>query len=236
MTKSQSSKFVTSVQNFSFNQESSTIILRCVGYGLFVLALVDILEILIPPQFMNPAWEFQTIGSLVERVPVSLISLALIFYGEMNLRRRWEFPLLKILSWFAVLIGIIYFLMIPLGVVNSVRLQKQNVVQANSVAMEQINRAEQIEKQLKTATPQQIKSLVKSQGRITENKTATEMKTKLLSNISQSKQDIKKQAQAQKSSRGLNLTKKAVKWNIGAMVAGVLFLCIWKGTHWARIS
>ncbi|MEM7555157.1 MAG: HpsJ family protein [Cyanobacteria bacterium P01_A01_bin.84] len=236
MTKSQSDKFVSSVQNFAFSQESSVVILRSVGYGLLILALFDIIETFIPPNFMNAAWEFQTIGALVERVPVPLISLALIFYGEMNLRRRWEFPLLKFLSWLTVIFGVLYFLMIPLGVVNSVRLQKQNIDQADSAVVEQIARAEQIEKQLKGATPQQIQAFLKSQGRGSNDETVTEVKTKLLSNISQAKQNIKAQAQAQQSYRGLNLTKKAVKWNLGALIAGVLFFCIWKGTQWARIS
>ncbi|MEM7726778.1 MAG: HpsJ family protein [Cyanobacteria bacterium P01_A01_bin.45] len=234
MTKSQNNKFVSSVQNFALNQEGSIIILRCVGYGLFILALLDVVEISIPPNFMNPVWEFQTVGSLVERVPVSLISLALIFYGEMNFRRRWEFPLLKFLSWLAVIIGVLYFLMIPLGIVNSVRLHKQNITQVNPAAIEQIKRAEQVEKQLQGATPEQIQTLIKRQGISSENENITEVKTKLLSNISQTKQNIEAQAKAQQSSRSLNLIKKAVKWNIGALVAGVLFFCIWRGTQWAR--
>ena len=60
MTKSHSDKFVSSVQDFAFSQEGSTMILRCLGYGLLVLALFDVVEMFVPPNFMNPAWEFQT--------------------------------------------------------------------------------------------------------------------------------------------------------------------------------
>ena len=31
---------------------------------------------------MNPAWEFQTFGGLVERVAVPLIGLVFVFYGK----------------------------------------------------------------------------------------------------------------------------------------------------------
>ena len=235
MTKSHSDKFVSSVQDFAFSQEGSTMILRCLGYGLLVLALFDIVEMLVPPNFMNPAWEFQTIGALVERVPVPLIGLAFVFYGEMNFRKRWEFPVLKVLSWFALVMGVIYILSIPLGVINAARLQRQSSTQINILSKQQINRAEQVKKQIDLATPEQIDNLLKRQGRSLELE-PEKLKQRLLGEVSQAKQKIKSQAKATESSRGLNLLKKAVKWNLGAVVAGILCINIWKGTDWARMN
>lgn len=68
----------------------SASLLRWVGYGLLVLALMDVVDILLPPQLMNPAWEFQTIGALVERVPVPLLGLALVFFDGISSRKNWE--------------------------------------------------------------------------------------------------------------------------------------------------
>ncbi|MEO0968273.1 MAG: HpsJ family protein [Cyanobacteria bacterium J06639_18] len=235
MTKSHSDKFVSSVQDFAFSQEGSTMILRCLGYGLLVLALFDVVEMLVPPNFMNPAWEFQTIGALVERVPVPLIGLAFVFYGEMNSRKRWEFPVLKVLSWLALVMGVVYILSIPLGVINAARLQRQSSTQINIVSKQQINRAEQVKKQIDLATPEQIDNLLKRQGRSLELE-PEKLKQRLLGEVSQAKQKIKSQAKATESSRGLNLLKKAVKWNLGAVVAGILCINIWKGTDWARMN
>ncbi|MDJ0773238.1 MAG: HpsJ family protein [Mastigocoleus sp. MO_167.B18] len=235
MTKSHSDKFVSSVQDFAFSQEGSTMILRCLGYGLLVLALFDVVEMLVPPNFMNPAWEFQTIGALVERVPVPLIGLAFVFYGEMNSRKRWEFPVLKVLSWLALVMGVVYILSIPLGVINAARLQRQSSTQINIVSKQQINRAEQVKKQIDLATPEQIDNLLKRQGRSLELE-PEKLKQRLLGEVSQAKQKIKSQAKATESIRGLNLLKKAVKWNLGAVVAGILCINIWKGTDWARMN
>ena len=57
-------------------------ILRLLGYGLLLMAVVDLFFLLIPPQFMNPLWEFQTMGAVVERIPLTLLGIVLTFYGE----------------------------------------------------------------------------------------------------------------------------------------------------------
>ncbi|MCJ8280423.1 MAG: hypothetical protein MJK14_11100 [Rivularia sp. ALOHA_DT_140] len=55
---------------FIFGMVDSISIMRWVGYGLLILALFDVIEMFIPTRFMNPNWEFQTFGALVEKVAV----------------------------------------------------------------------------------------------------------------------------------------------------------------------
>jgi hypothetical protein len=237
MAKSNIDRFTPLIQEleaFVYSQQGSMSILRSLGYGLLLLAFFDIVEMFVPPNFMNPAWEFQTFGALVERVPVPLIGLVLVFFGEMNSRSKWEFPILKLLSWLTVLFALLFFLLIPLGVGNTLRLNNQSVAQISTLSKQQISQAEQVEKQLSQATPQQIDNFLKSQGRSLEGKNPEELKTQVLSKVSQAKKEIKTQAEATQSSRGLNLIKSSVKWNLGALVAGGLFISIWKGTRWAR--
>ena len=237
MAKSNIDRFTPLIQEleaFVYSQQGSMSILRSLGYGLLLLAFFDIVEMFVPPNFMNPAWEFKTFGALVERVPVPLIGLVLVFFGEMNSRSKWEFPILKLLSWLTVLFALLFFLLIPLGVGNTLRLNNQSVAQISTLSKQQISQAEQVEKQLSQATPQQIDNFLKSQGRSLEGKNPEELKTQVLSKVSQAKKEIKTQAEATQSSRGLNLIKSSVKWNLGALVAGGLFISIWKGTRWAR--
>lgn len=239
MAKSNIDRFTPLIQEleaFAFSQQGSMSILRSLGYGLLLLAFFDIVEMFVPPNFMNPAWEFQTFGALVERVPVPLIGLVLVFFGEMNSRSQWEFPILKLLSWLTVLFALLFFLLIPLGVGNTLRLNNQSVAQISTLSKQQISQAEQVEKQLSQATPQQIDNFLKSQGRSLDGKNPEELKTQVLSKVSQAKKEIKTQAEATQSSRGLTLIKSSVKWNLGALVAGGLFISIWKGTRWARTN
>jgi hypothetical protein len=237
MAKSNIDRFTPLIQEleaFAYSQQASMSILRSLGYGLLLLAFFDIVEMFVPPNFMNPAWEFQTFGALVERVPVPLIGLVLVFFGEMNSRSKWEFPILKLLSWLTVLFALLFFLLIPLGVGNTLRLNNQSVAQISTLSKQQISQAEQVEKQLNQATPQQIDNFIKSQGRSLNGKNPEELKTQVLSRVSQAKKQIKTQAEATQSSRGLTLIKSSVKWNLGALVAAGLFISIWKGTRWAR--
>ncbi|MEC4814666.1 MAG: HpsJ family protein [Scytonema sp. PMC 1069.18] len=237
MTQFNSDKFIPAVQElqqFAFSQQGSMSIVRWVGYGLLALAFFDIIEMLIPPNFMNPAWEFQTIGALVERVPVPLIGFVLVFFGERYARTKLEIPILKFLSWLTLLFGVLFILLIPLGIVNTVRLNKQSVNQITTLSTQQISKAEQLEEQVNQATPEQISNLFKSQGRSLEGKSPEEAKNQLLSQVSQAKAQIKTQAQTTQSQRDVNLIKNSAKWNLGALVAAALFISLWKATAWAR--
>ena len=237
MTKSNSDKLIPVVQelqDFAFSQQGSMTIVRVLGYGLLLLALFDIIEMFIPPNFMNPAWEFQTIGALVERVPVPLIGLVLVFFGERHSRTKWEIPILKLLSWLTLVFAILFFLLIPLALTNTIRLNTQSVAQIQTVSTQQASQAEQLEQQVSKASPEQISNFFKSQGRKIDGKSPDELKNQLLSEVSKAKKQIKTQAETTQSLRGLNLIKTSAKWNLGALVAGTLFLFLWKETRWAR--
>ncbi|MBF2067311.1 MAG: hypothetical protein IGS39_23270 [Calothrix sp. C42_A2020_038] len=213
-------------------QEATIAIIRTLGYGLLLLAVFDWVEILVPPQFMNPNWELQTIGALVERVPVSLIGFVLIFYAEFESRHKWELPLIKVMSWFALLLAFLYLLMIPLAAVDTIRINKQNTQQIKLATTQQIARVEQLEQQLSQATPEQINNLLKQQGGTSESKNTQQVKDELASRLAQAKAQIKNQAKKNQSNQGFRLIKTSIKWILGALVAAALFFCIWKGTRW----
>lgn len=237
MTKSNSDKFIPVVkelQQFALSQQGSITIFRCLGYGLLALALFDTIEMLVPPNFLNPGWEFQTIGGLIERVPVPLIGFVMIFFGELYSRAKWELHLLKFLSWMTLFLGVIFILFVPLGIINTVRLNTQSIAQIKTASTQQMSQAEQLEKQLSQTSPEQINNFLKSQGRSLEGKKPEEVKSQLISEVSRAKEQIKIQAEATQSLQGLKLIKTSAKWNLGALVAAVLFISIWKGTGWAR--
>ena len=126
LNSNQLTQSIEDLWEFSFSQWQLMNLWRLSGYALLLLSLFDLVEKLIPLQLMNPVWEFQTLGEIVERVPLPLLGLVLVFYGENYRRVRGEIYLLKFLSWLALLLGVAFWLLIPLGVSNTIRIERQN--------------------------------------------------------------------------------------------------------------
>jgi len=219
----------------------STRLLHWLGYGLLLLAFFDLVELLYPPRFMNPAWEFQLMGQLVERVPVPLIGFALVFFGRQKAWARWESVLLKVLSWLTLLFAAIFFLFVPLGIFNTVRLDNASAKQIKTQleqGQKQIETLKDLGTQVKT--PEQMEQLLSqldNQGRAPEIRNLEQfeqVKQQLSGSINKAEADIASQAKAARSNQRQTLLKSSVKWNLGALVSGALFVLLWQGTGWAR--
>jgi hypothetical protein len=224
---------------FSFKQ--GVRILRHIGYGLLLLVLFDFSDIWLPPQFMNPSWELQAIGAMVEKVPLLWISLALIFLGEYYEYGKRERLLLKSLSWFALLVGILYFLFIPLGIFNLVKVDRQNQQRVNSEISQRMPIIQQIKTQINqvetAADLTKALNFLSSAGVYPEIKNGQkipEVKAQLVQSVTQSETKLNAQAQATIASQKLSLLKKAIKWTLGALISGFLLVSVWRSTRWVR--
>ncbi|CDM94416.1 MAG: HpsJ family protein [Limnospira sp. PMC 1291.21] len=226
---------------FSSNLLKTIPPLRAVGYGLLFLSMLDLLTIILPPQLMNPVWEFQTMGGIVERSAVPLISLVFIFFGERNLRGRFEEPLLMFMSWFSLLLGVLFILMVPLGIFNTLRIEQQSSEQIDSQVEQRITDIQTVQQQLEQTTSEdQMRELISrldTQGRspdIQNREQVNQIKEELSGFLSTTAQRTQIEAEQTRRNRRITLFKNSVKWNIGALVSGVLFVTIWRGTAWAR--
>lgn len=98
-------------------------------YWLWIISFfsaIDIATILYPPQFTNPSWELQTIGGIVERVPVPLIGFGFVFLGEPS---QWKIPervLLNLTSFLSLVVAALFLFLVPLGIVNTIRINNEN--------------------------------------------------------------------------------------------------------------
>lgn len=207
---------------------------RLVGYGMLFLALLDIIEMLVPLNIMNPNWEFQTMGRLVNQVGVPLIATLFVFSGKLAKRAKWELPVLALLSRLTLLVALLYLLLIPVGVVNTVRLYNTNLNQIKTGYEQRLSQANQVEQQLNQTTAAQIEDLIKSQGASLNGRNPQDIKNQILSQVTQAKEQLKTQKEESQSSVTVNLVKNSVKWNLGALISAVLFFIIWKETGWAR--
>lgn len=221
-------------------QVFSSGILRLVGYGLLLMAIVDLLFLLIPPQLMNPLWEFQTMGAIVERIPVTLLGMVLVYYGERSDRAPIEAVLLKVLSWMSLLAAVSLMLTIPLSIGNSFRIYNQHNATANAQFVTQKDTIQQFKEQLEAANSKdEIGAILQQQARqkvnIPDSVNTEKLKTDIITNLQNNQDSITNQAEAFRSQKKSLLLKKCLKWNIGALIASILFFMIWKSTGWARL-
>lgn len=218
----------------SENPIQSVSLFRLVGYGLLLLALLDFGATVFPPRFTDPAWELQTIGTLVDRMPVPLLGFILVFFGKAEARRKSETKLLGSLSWVALLVGVLLLLMIPLGISDFLRINKQTNTQIQEQSTQQINRLNQLEKQINQATGTQLQNFAARLNRQSSGQDPETLRTQLLSEANKAEATIRTQAKATQTSRRNSLLKNIVKWELGALISAVLCIYIWRATRWAR--
>ena len=216
-------------------------ILRLVGYGLLLMATVDILFLLIPPQLMNPVWEFETMGTIVERIPVTLLGIVLVYYGEKGDRAPIEQFLLKALSWLSLFMAIFLFLMIPLNVSNGFRIYHQQNAQANAQFVRQKDAIQNYREQLKAAESDlEIANILQKRSQqkinIPSSVDTQKLKTDILNKLQKDREAIGDRAQEFRAKKRNIILKQCIKWNLGASIAAILFFLIWKSTGWARIQ
>jgi len=211
---------------------------RIAGYGLLVLSLFDYIDILIPPRFLDPSWEFQTIANLVDRVPVPLLGLVFIFSGENLFREKIEKHFLRFLSWAALLVGLLFLILIPLGINDSFRLDKSSEAIVRNQANQQLAGTQQVEDILNKATsPEQINNVLtalNNQKPVPQLKDPQGVRKQLLSNIETYQKNIRQQAESTRKSKQRRLLKAAIKMNLGSFVSAALFIYLWRITAWAR--
>lgn len=233
-------KSTEGIKNFNSSVLRSIITLRCLGYGLLMLVLFDWIEMFVPGNFLNANWEFETFGAIIERVPVLLIGLTLVFLGELDGRSFWEILILRFLSWLSVIGGVLFFLLVPIAIGNTIRLDEQNNKQITTEVKQQKTLIQEIKTQLNNATTKtQVEQLfshlnVYRAPEIQTSQRLEDAKQELSTILNRTEISVNRQAVETRSKQFTNLLKKSIKWSLGALVSGCLLICIWRLTGWTR--
>ena len=216
----------------------SSSILRLVGYSLLLMAIVNISFLLIPLQLMNPLWEFQTVGAIVERLPFILLGIVLIYCGERSNRASIELSVLKFLSWFSLISAIALLLVIPLNVNNSLRIYYQTNAIDDAQFISQKDTIKQFQEQLTFANSQEEITAILQQKtpniNISDSIDIKDLKNSIIVILQDYRNSIASQIQTFGAQKRLLLIKNCLKWDIGALISAILFFLIWKSTNWAR--
>ncbi len=212
----------------------SLALLRVIGYVFLAFFLFDFIETVIPFYLTNPAWEFQTFGVLVEKVPILFLAYGLIYLGRNFGRKRLEKMLFPWLTGLAFTLSLIYFLLIPLGILNTHRLLNINEQQSSQINT-QLSRVQTAQQNLKTSnTTDDLRQLLTQNLQNTESlpplqtpQQVQAFKQQLTTAMNTGQSQLQAQAQALKEGR-LTLIKKSVKWNLGSLLSALLLLYLWK--------
>lgn len=220
-------------------EQKSTKIVNLVGYVIFWLALLDYTALLINAKFFNPVWGWETAGRLVETVWAPLLGFLLIFYRRnQDAIKPKELKLLSLLSWFALFLGIIHFLITPVLIGNAFRINRTQQAQLIGQINHQKTQVQQYSQQLNQASNTQLDNLFQNyQQQVPEItiSSSQQLKETLLNQIQRKQQTAQKQLQNNFSQEKINLIKTTLKWLIGAVISGIAFILIWGHTQWARV-
>ena len=224
--------------SLNIQQQETLMLSRRVGYALLLLCFIDLLYVLIPPQLLNPIWEYQTIGDLVKLIPVPLLAMMLIFYGDTAFRSKPERLVLKLLSWATLAVGIIFLLLVPLTITDALLIHSFNNNQINTQASQQRLQLDFTRKQLEKASADRLRNFVPTpdkNGNLPDLPNNLEQaKSQLLTNLNRAKEQAQHQASQARTNLHQNLVKNTVKLLAESLIAGCFFIYIWTMTAWTR--
>jgi 4-amino-4-deoxy-L-arabinose transferase-like glycosyltransferase len=206
------------------NEFQYSSLFRAVGYALLALSLIDIINILFPLRFTNPAWEFQVASVLVERSAVPLLGFALVLFGEKRSR------IFNVLSKVCLVIGILFLLLLPLSISAAWRIDRQT----NQQLVQQTTQLQNLKSKLNQATTsQEIKNALSSvnlQANTSDLKNLQQAKNQLLGRIATTEKQVQAQATTKLNSNS-TLNKNSIKSGLGATIVGACFLTLWRITN-----
>lgn len=215
-------------------------ILRLAGYGLLLTAVVNICLPRISPEWTNPLWEFQTTGAIIEIIPVILLGIILVCYGQRRDRAPIEATILRGLSWLSLVLAILLLLFIPLNIGNSFRIYARSHVITNPQFVSQNNIIQQFRQQLEVANSKaEIGKILQQQIQqidIPDSVDTAQLKTSILNDLPNNWDSLTSQTLAFRAQQRSMLLKKCVRWNLGALIASILFFLIWRSTGWTKLA
>jgi hypothetical protein len=211
-------------------EEKAFTIVPWIGYALLLFTIIEFVYVLTPLQLADAVWTFQTIGRLVERVPVPLLALLLIFHRPEKSIHPIELPILRFLSGCTILIGILYLLMIPLEVINTQQINQLNQQQIETKVSQQTQDLQTLKDHLNDAKTeaeiQQFLVDLANQGSIPKLDNPQTIKSEILDRIARTQERIIEQSQLNETQARQTLIRNSVKWTLGALIAGVWFILV----------
>ena len=135
-----------------------------------------------------------------------------------------------------------FILAVPLGIFNTIRIDKQtnaNITKQVNQRLEVLNNIENRLQDVKNEQQMQqlIAQLNRGNAPIIENQEQLRLASSNINEFIQtSRERINTEVGRRKKQIRSGLLKRSVKWNIGSLVSGLLFVYAWVMTKWARVK
>lgn len=214
---------------------------RWVGWLLLVLAGFDYLGLFYDLELANAASELRTIEQFVDRVPVPLLGMVLIFWGGTYGRSTAGLFVLKGLSVVCLMMGMGMVLMTPLAVVDSQRVQQEQFqqIQKQQQAFEQ-NWSNARDRLQAAESPEALKDWFESVSQrtvaIDTPKQAETFKSRggiMMQQLRE--QQMAKISEAYEKNRWKSWLR-SLRLGAGSLLGGSLFIFLYFTTRWARAT
>ncbi|NJK60722.1 MAG: hypothetical protein HC918_11440 [Oscillatoriales cyanobacterium SM2_1_8] len=218
--------------------EAYAITIRLIGYGFLLYTVVDFGAALIPPQFTNPAWEFQFAGRLVELVWFPILGFGLVFAPVVSNQRGAK--ILAALSWCALALAILYFALLPLLVINTIRLERTALAAFNITSERRTAAYNELTQQLEALSPSNLENLLRNPPAAlrppAEATTPNTVRAWLLQRAQSEQAEARQRAETQRNAQRTNILRSSVKWCCGALLSSLMMFYIWQFSGWARLA
>ena len=219
-------------------EQKSSKIINLVGYVILFLTILDYVILFVSANLSEPSWAYNIAGNLVEHVWAFLLGFLFIFYRRsQDLIKPREFTFLSFLSWFALVIGIGYFLITPLIVGHAFNINRSQQDQVNVQIAQQKSRVRQYSEQLDQLSEEQLNNLFQNYKQKAPDRdiaSPQQFKENILTEVKQKQKTAQQELETRLSKQKRNLFKNAFKWAIGAIISGISFVLIWRYTKWTR--
>lgn len=220
---------------FNLSIYRSVALIHWIGYGLLVFGFLDIFFLLISPSWVTPGWFLLVLEQYVAFVPVLLIGFGLAFFGELKPRVYWEVLVLRWLSWLTLILSAIFLILIPLGIYSTVQLNNQNEQAITQKGQYDLVRLETFQQKLsKSNSLAELRILSRAIG--VEESQDENLKQAIDRKIESQKKVTQSDTKSKITSTQFRSFKKIFKLSIGAVLASLAHVLLWKNTLWARQS
>jgi len=216
------------------NTSDLTGLLPIIGYGIVMMSFIDFIYVIVPPQFQNPEWELNAISLFTEHSWIFLIGLGFIFtrYFRDNKGdiRFLEIVFLRFIRWVILLMGIAFFALIPLTLLNTQRVLKVVNDQITEQRNNRVEQITQIEKRLASGvSAEQIKLFAKNINMSPDDlKLPTpQLKNTIQKNLASAKKRIFQEAALNQREQWKNRWKSSLRTVIALLIIGFTFVIVW---------
>ncbi len=218
------------------SQKKSFAQLSILGYLIFFLVIIDYVTFLYPLQFLNPYWEFEVIGNIVETFLAPLFAFILIFIPrDVSILER---KILKWLSRFVLFMAIFLLLLLPLFFFDVQRINKNNMNAYNEQIMQQNQQFTQLEKIINQSSQEQLKNLLRqntpSNQELPQIESQQDLEIYFMAVLTNNKRNTEKVTKNSFNKTNLELKKTAIKRGAGLIICSLLLFYLSKYTKWVN--